>query len=380
MNVACVLLAAGSSQRMGENKLGFSFQGQTPLEICAEAFFAAEKALYKMAVAVSQKTRPQGERLRTRYGERVVLVEGGATRTESVYNALLALQGADVVAIHDAARCLVSPAVIAESIKSAIACGSGVAGIPARDTVRLAGTGILDRSKIMLAQTPQSFLYERILQAYNNAFESGFEATDDLALYERMGYTGVFTEGSIINQKLTYPSDVPMFEAALGAAQRVGYGEDTHRLVEGRALILGGVEVPYKRGLLGHSDADVLTHALMDALLGAAALGDIGRHFPDTDERYRGISSLTLLERTSELLSLAGFRVVNIDATVVAQEPKLAPYIIEMRARLARALGVDAALVSVKATTPEGLGPEGRLEGITARCICAIKSSPYAGI
>jgi 2-C-methyl-D-erythritol 2,4-cyclodiphosphate synthase/2-C-methyl-D-erythritol 4-phosphate cytidylyltransferase len=361
---------------MGENKLTLSFNGQTPLALCADAFFHAEKELYKMAIAVGTSTRTQGERLRARYGERVVLVEGGSTRAQSVYNALKALDGAEVVAIHDAARCLVTPTVIQDSIKSAVCCGSGVAGIEARDTVRLAGDGILDRSRVMLAQTPQSFRYDRILAAYQKALEEGYEATDDLALYERMGYTGVFTSGSILNQKLTYPSDMPMFDAVLNTSQRVGFGEDTHRLLEGRALILGGVQIPYKLGLYGHSDADVLTHAMIDALLGAAALGDIGRHFPDTDEGYKDISSLILLEHTAALLERAGYRVVNIDATVIAQEPKLAPYISEMRAKLARALNIDAALVSVKATTPEHLGPEGRLEGITARCICAIKSAP----
>ncbi len=360
---------------MGENKLALTFNGQTPLMLSADAFFRAEKELYKMAITVGDATRTQGEHLRSRYGERVVLVEGGSSRAQSVYNALQALEGAEVVAIHDAARCLVTPTVIQESIKSAVRCGSGVAGIEARDTVRL-DNGILDRNRIILAQTPQSFRYDRILQAYQRAFEDGYEATDDLALYERMGYTGVFTSGSILNQKLTYPSDMPMFEAVLSTSQRVGFGEDTHRLLQGRALILGGVEIPYKLGLYGHSDADALTHAIIDALLGAAALGDIGRHFPDSDEGYKDVSSLVLLEHTGALLERAGYRVVNIDATVVAQEPKLAPYISEMRAKLARALQIDAALVSVKATTPEHLGPEGRLEGITARCICSIKSMP----
>ncbi len=229
MNVACVLLAAGESLRMGENKLTLSFSGKTPLELCAEAFFQAEKELYKMAVAVSGSTRAQGERLRARYGERVVLVEGGLTRAQSVYNALQALQGAEIVAIHDAARCLVTPAVIVRSVKSAAACGSGVAGIPARDTVRLAGTGVLDRSKVVLAQTPQSFRYERIFEAYQRAMQEGIEATDDLALYEGMGYTGVYTEGSIMNQKLTYPSDLVMFEAALGGAQRVEARRAAHK-------------------------------------------------------------------------------------------------------------------------------------------------------
>lgn len=154
---------------------------------------------------------------------------------------------------------------------------------------------------------------------------------------------------------------------------RIGIGEDTHRLVADRALVLGGVDIKFELGLLGHSDADVLTHAIMDALLGAAALGDIGKHFPDNNEIYRGISSLTLLARTAELLKDAGYRVGNIDSVIIAQKPKLAPYIPAMRENIAGVLGVETDLISVKATTPEGLGPEGLLEGITVRAVALIE-------
>lgn len=156
-------------------------------------------------------------------------------------------------------------------------------------------------------------------------------------------------------------------------ALRIGHGYDVHRLVEGRALILGGVTVPYEKGLLGHSDADVMTHAVMDALLGAAALGDIGKLFPDTDEAYRGISSVLLLERVAERLSAEGFAVVNVDATVLAQAPKLAPYREAMRANLARALGLDLSCVSVKATTEEGLGFTGEGLGIAAHAVALLE-------
>ena len=153
---------------------------------------------------------------------------------------------------------------------------------------------------------------------------------------------------------------------------RIGHGYDVHRLTEGRRLILGGVEVPYEKGLLGHSDADVLTHAVMDALLGAAALGDIGKLFPDTDAAYAGISSILLLERVAERLREAGYAVVNLDATVLAQAPKLAPYRERMRENLARALSLDASRVSVKATTEEGLGFTGSGEGIAAHAVCLL--------
>lgn len=152
-------------------------------------------------------------------------------------------------------------------------------------------------------------------------------------------------------------------------------GYDVHRLTEGRDLVLGGVKIPYEKGLLGHSDADVLLHAVMDALLGAAALGDIGQHFPDTDEAYRGISSMRLLEKTGELLAKHRYRVGNIDATVIAQKPKLAPYRDEMRGNIAKALRIDSSQVSVKATTEEGLGFTGTGEGISAQAIALLESA-----
>ncbi len=154
---------------------------------------------------------------------------------------------------------------------------------------------------------------------------------------------------------------------------RIGHGYDVHRLVEGRKLILGGVEIPFEKGLLGHSDADVLAHAIMDALLGAAALGDIGRHFPDTDPAYAGADSLKLLERVIEVLTENGYTVNNVDATVLAQQPKLAPHIPQMRERLARAMGTEVSRVSVKATTEEGLGFTGAGEGIAAHAVALIE-------
>ncbi len=156
--------------------------------------------------------------------------------------------------------------------------------------------------------------------------------------------------------------------------QRIGFGYDTHRLVSDRALFLGGIEIPYEKGLLGHSDADVLLHAICDAILGAAALGDIGVHFPDNDGKYKDIDSKILLVRVYDLLYEAGYRVVNIDATVIAERPKLAPYIFRMRECVAHTLGIDASSVSIKATTEEGLGFRGKKEGISATAVCLIES------
>ncbi len=153
---------------------------------------------------------------------------------------------------------------------------------------------------------------------------------------------------------------------------RVGMGYDVHKLVEGRKLIMGGVDIPYEKGLLGHSDADVLLHAIMDALLGAAALGDIGKHFPDTDDRYKGISSIELLKQVGKLLDESNYIIENIDATIIAQKPKMRPYIDEMRKNIAAALGIDAGKVNVKATTEEGLGFTGSGEGISAQAVCSL--------
>lgn len=154
---------------------------------------------------------------------------------------------------------------------------------------------------------------------------------------------------------------------------RIGHGYDVHRLVEGRKLILGGVEIPFEIGLLGHSDADVLLHAVSDALLGAAALGDIGKHFPDNDPKYEGADSMKLLERVVELLGEKGFKVNNIDCTVIAQKPKLAPFIAQMKSNIARVCGIDSDHVNVKATTEEKLGFTGALEGISAHAVCTIE-------
>ena len=159
---------------------------------------------------------------------------------------------------------------------------------------------------------------------------------------------------------------------------RIGHGYDVHRLVEDRALILGGVEIPYSKGLLGHSDADVLLHAISDSLLGAAALGDIGKLFPDTDERYKGADSLKLLRQVGIRIKTAGYSVVNIDATLIAQAPKIAPHITAMRLNIARALGIDVSCISVKATTEEGLGFTGTGEGIAAHAVCLIDSTKQA--
>ncbi|MBQ7454905.1 MAG: 2-C-methyl-D-erythritol 2,4-cyclodiphosphate synthase, partial [Clostridia bacterium] len=230
-------------------------------------------------------------------------------------------------------------------------------------------TATPDRSVLRAVQTPQGFSRALLERAHREITD---RCTDDAALVSRLGVPVRLVSGSPRNIKLTAKEDLAMAEFYLGGRLRVGHGYDAHRLVEGRKLILGGVDIPYEKGLLGHSDADVLLHAIMDALLGAAALGDIGKHFPPSDASYKDISSVQLLEKTAALLTEAGFSVQNVDATVVAQRPKLAPYLTQMRQNIADALKIDVSAISVKATTTEGMGFEGRGEGISAHAVALV--------
>lgn len=312
--------------------------------------------------------------------EKVVL--GGAHRAGSVWAALQeASPDTDLVIIHDAARPLVSPALIERCAQAAARTGAALAALPAGDTVKRADDHLvaatLDRGLIWLAQTPQAFRYRLILDAYRRALDEGFHPTDDSAVVERLGRRVELVEGERENIKVTYPGDLTAAEAYLRARQatpaaRCGIGYDVHRLVEGRPLVLGGVEFPGPVGLAGHSDADVLSHAIGDALLGAAGLGDLGRHFPDTDPRYAGVSSLELLRHIRALLAGRGLEVLHVDAVVVAEEPRIAPEAGRLCAALSNALGCPAERVSVKGTTTEGLGWAGRREGIGAYAVCLL--------
>jgi len=315
------------------------------------------------------------------YGCRKVaaVVPGGRERQDSVRRGLEALPPAPLVVIHDGVRPFVTPERIAAVVEAAAQHGAAVLAVPAKDTVKLGDPAglvaeTLPRDRLWLVQTPQAFRREIILAAHERARAEGFTGTDDASLVERLGGRVALVPGDYANIKITTPEDLAFARVLTGETVnlRTGFGYDVHRLVENRPLILGGVNIPYGRGLLGHSDADVLTHAIMDALLGAAALGDIGQHFPDTDPRYEGASSLDLLAAVAGLLAESGFAVHNIDATIVAQAPKLAPHIPAMRANLARSLGIDPGRVSVKATTTEGLGFTGTGEGIAAHAVATV--------
>lgn len=374
--VFAAILAAGSSTRMGQDKLLMSFGGKSTVELSIEAFLNCPINISNIIVAASQANFESLCAAAKRY-ENVCVILGGSSRGESAHNSVrkaveLANGRRAVIAIHDAARCLADKGTICRAINSAAEQGSGIAAIPVRDTLRYAGGTAVPRDGLFAMQTPQCFDLGEISEAYEKSSRNGYNETDDCAVYGAYIKKPCFSEGSIINQKLTYENDLPFFNMAKGAKMRIGYGEDTHVLTEGRALVLGGVEIPYEKGLLGHSDADVLLHAVTDALLGAAALGDIGTHFPDTDEKYRGISSVALMCFAYEKIRAMGLRANNIDATIIAQRPKLAGYIERMRLNIAYALGMDTANVSIKATTTEGMNAEGRGECISARAVCTL--------
>jgi 2-C-methyl-D-erythritol 4-phosphate cytidylyltransferase / 2-C-methyl-D-erythritol 2,4-cyclodiphosphate synthase len=384
--VCAVVVAAGRSTRMGGvDKTMLPLAGKPVLRRCLEAFESCCAVDYICLVTAPDRLEAC-EGLSAQWGIAKLrsVVVGGETRTISVYNGLKALPaGCEVVAIQDGARPFTTADIIVRSIESAKQTGSGVAAISCRDTVKVAdGEGLVlstpDRGTLRLVQTPQTFRFDLILQAYEKAMREGVSATDDAAIAELAGEQVHLIEGSTDNIKITTPEDIRHGEAILytrGSAavnMRVGEGYDVHRLVARRALILGGVDIPHETGLLGHSDADVLVHAVMDALLGAAGLGDIGKHFPDNDDAFKGISSLLLLKKVAELLAGRGWKVGNVDATVVAQRPKIATFIPQMRSNIAECLGIPHEQVNVKATTTEKLGFEGREEGISARAVAMI--------
>ena len=315
----------------------------------------------------------------------VEVIAGGAERQDSVACGLQMIpQNADVVAIHDGARAYVIPEEINAVVLAAAKSGAAVLGTPVTDTVKRVQDDqiieTLDRATLRAVQTPQAFRREVIFRAHRAARESGYLGTDDTALVERLGESITIVPGRPDNIKITSPEDLDMGlyilekRGDVTPTLRIGQGYDAHQLVKDRVLILGGVHIPHEKGLLGHSDADVLSHVIIDALLGALGAGDIGRLFPDTDAAYKDISSLTLLARVARILKESHAQVLNVDATVMAQRPKLSPYIEQMRENMARALEVSVDHISVKATTTEHLGFVGREEGIAAQAVALIKN------
>ena len=382
--VAVIIAAAGVGKRMGAGipKQYMLINGRPMLAETA-GVFDANAFVDVLCVVTGVRDVEFCREMLKDLSKVKYIVPGGKERQDSIscgLSALCAAEDFDIVMIHDAARPYVTNRIIEDCLEKTLQVGACTAAVPVKDTIRYRNI-TLERKEMYAVQTPQCFERSVITGAYERAYSDGFYGTDDAGLVERMGRTVAIVEGDYKNIKITTPEDLPAscgggagspFLGINAFGMRVGTGFDVHAFAEGRALILGGVDIPHRKGLLGHSDADVLTHAVMDALLGAAALGDIGKHFPDTDERYRGISSLLLLEHVRELLSEAGYRVGNIDVTLIAQKPKIAPYIPQMVQNLAKGLVIDAGQINIKGTTTEKLGFTGREEGIACEAVCIL--------
>jgi 2-C-methyl-D-erythritol 4-phosphate cytidylyltransferase/2-C-methyl-D-erythritol 2,4-cyclodiphosphate synthase len=390
MTTAAIVAAGGHGRRLGAAtpKQFLKIGDRTLLERSVAAFVA--HPLIDEVVVVLPPDTALPESLRAG-AKRVVAVTGGARRQDSVAAGFAAVtESVEFVVIHDAARPFVDAATIERTLEAARVSGAAIAALPASDTVKVAAPGpspaverTLPRDSIWLAQTPQAFSRHVLADAIRLG-ESGAHGTDEAALAEQAGHTVRLVAGDPRNVKITSAADLEAArglagvgmeaEAVGGRGLRIGTGYDSHRLVEGRRLLLGGVLIPYSMGLKGHSDGDALCHAITDAVLGAAALGDIGRHFPDTDPAWRDANSLMMLKHAAGIVRSAGFVVANVDAVVIAERPPLAPHVDRIRARLAEALGVDVAAVSVKGKTNEGMGETGRGEGISVHAVALLRA------
>ncbi len=361
--VCAIICAAGKGSRAGfeKNKLLLAFEGKTVLEKTLSAFDFP--AIDEIVVTSSEKDFQEISAICGAFPTAKVVL-GGQTRTDSVYNALRAAT-ANIVLIHDGAR----PFITRESIEECIACvktkGSGICSIECRDTVAVVEEGkivsVPSRENMRQIQTPQGFFLKDILYAYEKALEEEHPAyTDDSSIFARYCGAPILCAGSRENIKLTYAEDMKERFA------RCGFGIDTHAFGKPQDhILLAGVRIPSESGLIAHSDGDVLVHAVMDALLSAAGLKDIGHYFPDTDEKWKNADSMKMLGKVVRLIEKEGYGVKNISVAVQAEKPRLAKYIDQMKNALARALKIDPSAVGVSTGTNEGLGYVGEGKGIT---------------
>lgn len=380
-SAAVIIPAAGSGTRMGLNHpKQYHHLAGAPILIHTIRAFTAVPSISPIIVVVPADFIADTHRLLTEYNlvsATIIVTAGGRRRQDSVFAGLKLLTAAtDIVLVHDGARPLIKPNLIQRCLEAAWQHGAAIAAIPVKDTLKKARAdqtieATIDRKDLWQAQTPQAARLLLLKQAY--AALGDKEVTDEAALLEFAGIAVTLIEGSETNIKITRPEDLTLAEKIMQPLtippMRIGHGYDAHRLVEGRHLVLAGVTIPHELGLAGHSDADVVTHALCDAVLGALGLGDIGRHFPDTDQHFKNIYSILLLEQVITLATDKGLAVANADITIICQAPKLAPYMDSMRQLLARTCRVNPDQINLKATTTEKMGFTGREEGISCHAV-----------
>ncbi len=379
--ISAVIVAAGASSRMKAdiNKVFMNLDGKTVIRNTLEVF-ENTSCIKEIILVTREEDIAKAQEEAKGITKLKKIVKGGSERQISVANGVKEA-AMEMIAIHDGARPLVTSEEILKVCLDAERYGAATLATKVKDTIKVAGEdGFVistpERSTLRAIATPQVFIREEYLKALSKAESENKLFTDDCQLIENNGGKVYLTEGEYTNIKITTPEDIRISNALKGKKveniMRIGHGYDVHKLVEGRKCIIGGVDIPFELGLLGHSDADVLLHAVADSLLGAAALGDIGKHFPDTDPQFKGADSMVLLSCVVSLIEEKGYKVNNIDATVIAQKPKLLPYIAQMRENIAKACKVNVECVNVKATTEEKLGFTGRLEGISAHSVCLI--------
>jgi 2-C-methyl-D-erythritol 4-phosphate cytidylyltransferase/2-C-methyl-D-erythritol 2,4-cyclodiphosphate synthase len=380
---SCVIVAAGRGERFGDTAKVLTPVGGRPVLAWALDAMQASGTVRDVVIVYGEHTEaPIRALVGTGAWPKVVsLVPGGVERQQSMANGVRAVaDDIDVVLVHDAARPLIRPALIDACAGEAREYGAAIIATPVSDTIKRVADGTIadtiDRSTLWAAQTPQGFRRELLLDLRERALTGDTAFTDEASLAEAFDIPVRIVPGDRLNMKLTHPEDIDVIDALLRHRYgettmqrvwpRVGIGYDVHRFAEGRKMILGGIEIPFDRGLDGHSDADVLLHAIADAMLGAAALGDIGVHFPPTDEQWRGMSSGDIVRHAVRLLSDHGWQPINIDASVIAEAPKVNPHVSAMRTGIAAMTGLPEDAISIKATTNERMGFVGREEGIAA--------------
>ncbi len=381
---AAILVAAGRGLRAGAGgpKQYREIGGQTVIYRAMRAFCDHPQVFAVQPVVNLDDSAMFNEAVRGLRHEPPTA--GGATRQASVHAGLeaLAAQKPDIVLIHDAARPFVTSSVISRAIEAAGRTGAALPTVAVTDTIKQVGEGgnvvaTPDRAALRIAQTPQAFKFDVILDAHRRAAREGLgDFTDDAAIAEWAGLTVATFEGDPANMKLTTPEDFIREEARLGAMLgdiRTGTGYDVHAFGDGDHVMICGVRVPHSRGFLAHSDGDVGLHALVDAILGALADGDIGSHFPPSDARWKGASSDQFLKYAIDRVTARGGRVANLEVTLICERPKIGPLRDAMRARIAEISGVDISRIAVKATTSERLGFTGREEGIAATASATIR-------
>ena len=393
MFVSAILAAGGRGLRLGADrpKQFLDVGGRSLLDFSLSVLAAHERVTEIVVALPSDHLDETSRRWQASVEKPISFVTGGARRQDSVANAFARTAAhADIVLIHDAARPFVTSELVGRTIDGARAHGAAIAAVAVSDTVKQTGAAgedgsrpiraTIPRDSVFLAQTPQAFRRDVLERALREG--ERVDATDEAMLVERLGLPVHVVDGDVGNIKVTTAADLEHArdrlkgEGSGAGVLRIGTGYDLHRLVARRPLILGGVKIPFDFGLDGHSDADIVCHAVTDAVLGAAAAGDIGRLFPDTDPRWKNADSIALLRGAVADVHALGYRVSNVDVTVIAERPKLLPYLDAMRANLAAALEIGVDAVSIKGKTNEGVDATGRGESMACHAVALLAGRP----